>query len=198
MRREILLKRFVQRIAIDINFRFRISSVELRKNIILARIMKTELDKAIELRNEKKPDEAIKLLELLLRSHPENPDINYQMAWTFDSIGKEADAAPFYEKAIANGLVTDREGAMLGLGSTYRCLGDYKKSLRMFDMAISEFPENRALKVFRALTLFNLNDSESAVGQLLLQLLDTTSDSSIKSYERALRFYSDKLRETWT
>ena len=160
--------------------------------------MKTDLDKAIELRKDKKQDEAIKILELLLKSSPEDPDINYQMAWTFDSIGKESDAAPFYEKAIANGLVTDREGAMLGLGSTYRCLGDYKKSLRIFDMAISEFPENLALKVFRALTLFNLNDSETAVGQLLLQLLDTTSDSSIKSYEGALRFYSDKLRETWT
>ena len=160
--------------------------------------MKTDLDKAIELRKDKKQDEAIKILELLLKSSPEDPDINYQMAWTFDSIGKESDAAPFYEKAIANGLVTDREGAMLGLGSTYRCLGDYKKSLLIFDMAISEFPENRALKVFRALTLFNLNDSETAIGQLLLQLLDTTSDSSIKSYEGALRFYSDKLRETWT
>lgn len=160
--------------------------------------MNTELDKAIELRKNNKHDEAFKILELLLKSSPEDPDVNYQMAWTFDSLGKESEAAPFYEKAIANGLVTDRDGAMLGLGSTYRCLGEYEKSIQMLDKAISEFPENRALKVFRALTLFNLDDSESAVGQLLLQLLDTTNDSSIKSYERALRFYSDKLRETWT
>jgi hypothetical protein len=47
------------------------------------------------------------------------------------------------------------------------------------------------------LTLFNLGKNEESVGQLLIQLLDTTTDASIKSYDKALRFYSDKLREVW-
>ena len=102
-----------------------------------------------------------------------------------------------YEKAISNGLIEDRSGAILGLGSTYRCLGEYEKSLVTLDQGIQEFPENRVLKVFRALTLYNLGKSEESVNQLLIQLIDTTSDASIKSYDKALRFYSDKLNQTW-
>jgi tetratricopeptide (TPR) repeat protein len=159
--------------------------------------MKTKLSEAIELRKNNKPEEAMSILKTLLRSNPNDPDINYQLAWTCDFMGKESEAAPYYEKAIANGLVEDREGAMLGLGSTYRCLGEYKKSLKIFDQGIGEFPENRSLKVFRALTLYNLGQSEESVSQLLIQLIDTTNDRSIKLYEKALRFYSDKLNETW-
>ena len=159
--------------------------------------MKTEIARAIELRKNNKPEDAMQILKALLQTYPNDPDINYQMAWTCDFMGKESEAVPFYEKAIANGLKEDRSGAMLGLGSTYRCLGDYEKSLKIFDQAIKEFPENRSLKVFRALTLYNLGQSEESVSQLLIQLLDTTEDETIKSYERALRFYSDKLNEIW-
>ena len=90
--------------------------------------MKNKLAEAIALRKNNKPEEAMSLLTTLLQSYPNDPDVNYQMAWTCDFMGKESEAAPFYEKAIANGLVEDRSGAILGLGSTYRCLGEYKKS----------------------------------------------------------------------
>lgn len=159
--------------------------------------MKAKLLEAVELRKNKKPEEAMSLLKTLLVSNPFDPDINYQIAWTCDSMGNESEAAPYYETAIANGLIEDRSGAMLGLGSTYRCLGEYEKSLQVFDQGIKEFPENLSLKVFRALTLYNLGKSEESVSQLLILLIDTTSDDSIKSYDGALRFYSDKLNETW-
>lgn len=158
---------------------------------------KAEIEKAIQLRNDKKPEMALAILEVLLRTHPDDPNINYQIAWTHDFMGNESMAVTFYEKAIDSGLSEDRAGAFLGLGSTYRCLGEYEKSVNVFDKALSEFPDDRALKVFRALTLFNLGRSEESVSQLLIQLIDTTQDKSIKSYERALRFYSDKLNETW-
>ena len=159
--------------------------------------MKAKLAEVIELRKNNKGEEALLILKDLLRLHPNDPDVNYQMAWTCDFMGKESEAAPFYEQALANGLVDGRNGAFLGLGSTYRCLGEYEKSLKIFDQAIAEFPSERALKVFRSLTLFNLGRTEESVGDLLIQLLDTTNDASIKSYNGALRFYSDKLNETW-
>lgn len=160
--------------------------------------MENKLLEAIQLRKDNKPDQALVLLTELLKSSPDDPTINYQMAWTCDFMGKESDAVPYYEKAISNGLTgEDRKGAMLGLGSTYRCLGEHQKSLKVFNQAINEFAEDRSLKVFRALTLYNLGKSEDSVGQLLILLLDTTSDQSIKSYDNALRFYSDKLSETW-
>ncbi len=160
-------------------------------------MIKNELAKVIALRKENKPEEALVILDSLLQMHPNDPDVNYQMAWTCDFMGKESAAVPFYEKAISSGLKEDRDGAMLGLGSTYRCLGEYEKSLKIFDQALVEFPEHRAIKVFRALSLYNLGKAEESVSQLLIQLLDTTNDDSVKSYERALRFYSDKLNETW-
>ena len=118
----------------------------------------------------------------MLVQSPNDPDINYQLAWTCDSMGKESEAAPFYEKAIDNGLQDDKRGALLGLGSTYRCLGDYKKSLSIFD---------------QALTLYNLDQHDKSIEVLLIQLIETTNDSQIKSFEKALRFYSDKLDEIW-
>lgn len=160
-------------------------------------MVKDKLAQAVELRKQNKPAEAMSLLESLLQAHPDDPDINYQLAWTCDFMGKESEAIPYYEKALANGLREDRSGAMLGLGSTYRALGEYENSLRVFDQAVHEFPENRALKVFRALTLYNLGRAQESVSQLLLQLIETTEDGSIKSYDRALRFYSDKLNEVW-
>jgi tetratricopeptide (TPR) repeat protein len=157
----------------------------------------TKLSQAIELRKNKKPSEAKVILAELLNSEPNNPDFNYQMAWICDLLGKESEAVPFYERAIANGLVDDRVGAMVGLGSTYRCLGEYEKSLKVLDQGITEFPDDRPLRVFRALTLYNLGQCRESVSQLLLLLLDSTADASVKSYDGALRFYSDKLDEQW-
>jgi tetratricopeptide (TPR) repeat protein len=159
--------------------------------------MNAQLSKAIELRKENRCEEALVILGQLLESNPLDPDINYQMAWTCDRLGKESEAVPYYEAALSNGLSTDRQGAYLGLGSTYRCLGEYRKSLQTLDQAILEFPQDRALKVFRALTQYNLGSYEASVQELLVQLIETTNDPSIKTYERALQFYSDKLNETW-
>lgn len=86
---------------------------------------------------------------------------------------------------------------MFGLGSTYRCLGEYEKSLKIFDQVVKEFEDDRFFRVFKALTLYNLGRFEDSVSELLVQLLNTTNDQSIKIYEKALRFYSDKLNETW-
>jgi tetratricopeptide (TPR) repeat protein len=91
------------------------------------------LEEAIKLRTSDRPKEAISILKELLKATPNDPEINYQMAWTCDFMGRESEAVPYYENAIANGLKVDRSGAMLGLGSTYRCLGEYNKSLKVLD-----------------------------------------------------------------
>lgn len=157
-----------------------------------------KVEQAVKLRNEKRHEEALALLKALLAEAPNDPVLNYQAAWTCDSWGKEGDAIPFYEAALKHGLAgEDRSSAYLGLGSTYRCLGKYDRSLAVLSAGIAEFPEYRALRTFRALTLYNLGMRAQAVGSLLTQLIETTSDPSIKAYSRALAFYSDKLDQTW-
>ncbi|MBM7583653.1 tetratricopeptide (TPR) repeat protein [Bacillus pakistanensis] len=160
--------------------------------------MEEKLEKAINLRNEGKYKESNQLLLNLVDTHPENPLINYHCAWSFDVMGNEIEAVPYYEKAISNGLNgDDLEGAIIGLGSTYRTLGEYEKSNKTFLKGIESFPNNQAMKVFHAMTLYNLNKHNRAMEILLKSIAEKSDDSSIKSYKKAINFYSDKLDEKW-
>jgi tetratricopeptide (TPR) repeat protein len=142
--------------------------------------------------------DAMEILNREIIKRPADGTIYYQIACTHDALGRETDAAPNYERAIELGLSNDDlKGALLGLGSTYRSLGEYKKSEEVFLRAMKLFPDERCYRVFLCMTLFNLGRSEEAVGTLLKELAETTSDASIKPYARALLFYSDKLSETF-
>nr|WP_225223889.1 tetratricopeptide repeat protein [Solibacillus merdavium] len=161
--------------------------------------MKEEkLIRALELRKDNKKKESNQLLLKIVEEYPDNAYVNYQCAWSFDVLGEESKAVPFYERAIKIGLSgQDLEGAILGLGSTYRTLGEYEKSKSTFLNGIELFPNNRAIQVFYSMTLYNLNDHRKAMEILLKCLLDTTTDSEILSYKKAINFYVDKLDEVW-
>ncbi len=127
--------------------------------------------------------------------------VAYERACEHDSEGRESAAVVEYEVAlplIDTLTEEDQRGLLLGLGSTYRCLGRYEESLALFNQAIGRFPDAKEYPAFRALTKFNLGDNKAAVEDLLILLLDTTVDANILKYERPLRFYSDKLDQTWT
>lgn len=160
--------------------------------------MKKELEKAVDLRNSGNHKESNQLLLKLVRDFPEDASINYQCAWSYDLLGEESKAVPYYEKAIRLGLPqSELEGALLGLGSTYRTLGAYEKSKKTFLKGIETFPNSRALQVFYSMTLYNLNEHRKAMELLLKCLAETTSDNELLNYKRAIHFYSDKLDEVW-
>ena len=160
--------------------------------------MKYELDKAIILRKRGSHKESNELLMKLVEEFPDDASINYQCAWSFDILGEEAKAVPYYENAIAIGLSPiDLEGALVGLGSTYRTLGDYSKSKTTFLKGIELFPDNRAMQTFYSMTLYNLNEHSKAMELLLKCLIDTTKDPEISNYKKAIEFYSNKLDEVW-
>ncbi|MFE8699985.1 tetratricopeptide repeat protein [Cytobacillus sp. FJAT-54145] len=157
-----------------------------------------ELEKAIELRNSGNLKESNQLLLNLVKKYPDDAVINYQCAWSYDALGEESNAVPYYVKAINLGLSgKDLEGAYLGLGSTYRTLGEYQKSKETFSKGIQVFPDNKALQVFFSMTLYNLKEHNQAMELLLNCLIETTSDENILNYERAISFYSDKLDKVW-
>lgn len=160
--------------------------------------MHIEVIEAIELRQEGKIVESNELLLKVVEEFPTDPYVNYQCAWSFDLLGKETEAIPFYEKAIDLGLSgKDLEGAILGLGSSYRTIGEYAKSKNVFQKGMDLFPNNRALKVFYSMTLYNLKEHHTAMEILLASLIETTSDENILHYKRSIQFYSDKLDKTW-
>ncbi len=156
------------------------------------------LEIAVELRKEGKLKESNEVLIDLVEEYPNDPIVNYQCAWSFDVLGLEADAVPYYEKAILIGL-PDKElqSAFLGLGSTYRTLGQYEKSKEVFEQGLAKFTENRAIKVFYAMTLYNLKEYSKAMEILLHNLAQTSSDENIQNYRMAIEFYSDKLDQVW-
>ncbi|UTR10253.1 tetratricopeptide repeat protein [Evansella sp. LMS18] len=160
--------------------------------------MNKELEKAIDLRNRGHHIESNELLMRLAEEFPNNALINYQCAWSLDILGEESTAISFYENAIKIGLPpADLEGALLGLGSTYRTLGDYKKSKSTFLKGIELFPDNRAMQTFYSMTLYNLNEHTKAMELLLKCLIETTKDPEISKYKKAIEFYSDKLDKVW-
>jgi tetratricopeptide (TPR) repeat protein len=152
------------------------------------------LEKVKAARAEGSFENAMAILKAELAKDPKNSVVNLQMAWTHDALGKEQDAIPAYEKAIELGLQgQDLIDAYLGLGSTYRTIGEYTKSKEVFDQAIATFPDFRPFRVFLSLTLYNLADHSKAMEILIKELIATTADTSIKDYNGALLFYSDKL-----
>lgn len=160
--------------------------------------IKTELAKAIELRTRGKHHEANRLLIALVIEYPNHASTNYQCAWSFDLLGEERKAVPYYEKAIKLGLPsTELEGALLGLGSTYRTLGEYEKARTVLIRGIELFPNNHAIQTFYAMTLYNLDEHRKAMELLLQSLIETTNDPNIIRYRKAIHFYSDKLDNVW-
>tara|TARA_Y100001933_G_C18918585_1_gene529990 strand:- start:716 stop:985 length:270 start_codon:yes stop_codon:yes gene_type:complete len=86
--------------------------------------------------------------------------------------------------------------AYLGLGSTYRTIGSYDKSKKLLTEAIDRFDSN-ALKVFLAMTLYNLDEHAKAMEILLNTISETSKDEDIVTFKKAISFYSDKLDELW-
>jgi tetratricopeptide (TPR) repeat protein len=161
-------------------------------------ILQEKLASAIKLREVEEYEEARQLLLELHSEFPHDPQVNYQCAWIHDLLGLEREAIPFYEKAIQIGLNSDDlKSALLGMGSTYRCIGEYQKSIETFQHALTLFPDSHEFKVFLGMTYYNIGEYAKAMELLLISLADTSSEEGIRHYQRAIRFYSDKLDQTW-
>ncbi|AWV32942.1 hypothetical protein CD191_10100 [Paenibacillus odorifer] len=157
-----------------------------------------KLKAAVALRNAGKAEEAKMMLFELYEQNAGDAELLYQLAWTHDVLGLERAAVPFYEKSLALGLPSEqRVGALLGLGSTYRTLGEYEKSKGLLMQAVQEYPENKEFRAFLAMTLHNLGEHSQAMELLLKLLAETSADEGIRSYSKAISYYSDKLEQVW-
>ena len=134
----------------------------------------------------------------LASEFPTNPVVQYKTACVYDFLGLEREAIPYYHAAIENDLPeVDLRGAYLGLGSTYRTLGQYAESKKILLEGLSRFPGANEMKTFLAMTLYNLGENHEAVSSLLQVITETTSDEKIENYERAIRFYAEDLDKKW-
>ncbi|WP_028531440.1 tetratricopeptide repeat protein [Paenibacillus sp. UNC217MF] len=160
--------------------------------------MESTYEEAVQLRAQGQAGQAITIFAQLLEKDPNNAELLYQMACAHDNLGLEKQAVPYYVAALRNQLdESHRPGALLGLGSTYRTLGQYESAKEILAQGVSEFPNHSELKVFYAMALYNVGEHAEAMKLLLTELADTTKDAGIASFEKAIRFYADKLDHIW-
>jgi tetratricopeptide (TPR) repeat protein len=116
---------------------------------------------------------------------------DFLVACDHDRDGREAQAIPSYQQAIALGLSDDeRKRALLGLGSSLRNVGRSADAVRVLTSAVSEYPDDAALAAFLGLALYSSGDARAAV----VALLDVTiRHAPIGQYARALKLYRDAL-----
>lgn len=157
------------------------------------------IEAAVALRTSGQAEEALAMLLQLLPEDSSNAMLHYQLAWTHDVLGLEREAVTYYEQSLALGLHDEEQkaGAMLGLGSTYRTLGEYAKSQALLEQGAQEFPQRAEFQAFLAMTLHNLGAQDEAMALLLNLLAATSADPGIQSYSKAIRFYADKLDQVW-
>ncbi|MDQ0048242.1 tetratricopeptide (TPR) repeat protein [Paenibacillus polymyxa] len=156
--------------------------------------MKDIMVQAGELRQTGQAVEARKLLLKALEQQQNDAELWYQTAWTHDSLGLEREAVSFYEKSLGMTLSAEsRKGAILGLGSTYRVLGEYAKAKEWLEIGMDEFSDYRPFRVFYAMVLYNLGEYGKAMQELLTEVAEPTSDLSTQEYSRAIQYYADKL-----
>ena len=135
------------------------------------------------------------LLELVA-AYPDDAEVNFQAAVVHDNLGLERESIPFYLRALGQGLSgASLERCLLGLGSTYRVLGEYQQAEETLRRGGKEFPDNRALQVFLVSTLYNKRQHKEAMELVLVNLLETTSDEKLQYFKRGLLYYASHLDE---
>lgn len=154
--------------------------------------LESTIVRAVALREQGQHTVALAILLDCEKTENNNAKLQYEIASTYDPQGLEAAAIPHYERALSLGLTgDDLRGALLGLGSSYRCLEQYSDAVRTFERGMAEFPDANEFGVFLALALYNLGDNRRAL-QLLLQHIAThSSDKDTAKYRRAIFTYAD-------
>jgi tetratricopeptide (TPR) repeat protein len=161
----------------------------------VARGLREDIARAVAQRTAGQYTGALAILLDLANRHPEHAVLQYEIACTYDPQGLEADAIPHYERALELGLKGETlRGALLGLGSSYRCVEQYADAVRTLERGMNEFPNANEFAIFMAMALHNMGQHAHAMELLLKHIAAFSSDESTKRYERAIHYYADHLQ----
>ncbi|MCM3718059.1 tetratricopeptide repeat protein [Fictibacillus phosphorivorans] len=167
--------------------------------------LRERLDETIALREEGRAKQDMVILneartQLIKMSEedPQNAEINYQIGIAHDNSGFTKEAITYYVKAIDQGLSgSDLERCLLGLGSSYRLLGQYDKAVETLHKGVTHFPDHRGLQIFYSIALYNKGRYKEAMEIALMNLMETTNDEKLQYFKKGITFYAQHLDETW-
>jgi tetratricopeptide (TPR) repeat protein len=112
----------------------------------------------------------------------------YERAGEHDSAGREDEAIPLYEQALAAGLPGElRARCLLQLGSSLRNVDRVEEAVALLADARREFPDFRPLRAFLALALHSAGRDRDALRELLEAIADEGD------YAKSLRAYAAEL-----
>jgi len=161
-------------------------------------VKETEIARARELRREEELEQSQAILLELLEEHADDPLVLFEVGGSFDVLGEERQAIPYYRQAIEAGLEgSDLQECLVCLGSCYRLVGEFQSAVTILEKAVAQFPENHSGHVFLALAYYSDGREDEAVQTLLDILLKTTKDEQILAYADTLDYYKDNLDEVW-
>ena len=115
----------------------------------------------------------------------------YEEACSHDRAGREAEAIPCYEDALALGLTDpERCRALVGLGSSLRNVERHDDAVRVLRDAVSEYPDYAALRFFLALALRSAGHEREALATMGAIVRD---EADLDGYDRAVATYLKDL-----
>ena len=156
------------------------------------------IEKAKELRRDDKLEESQDLLLELLEAFPDDPLVLFETGGSYDVMGLEPEAIPYYRQAIEQGLKGEAlYECLICMGSSQRLVGDSDDAVDTLEEATEQFPDNDGAKAFLALAYYSNDQCEEAVSLLLDLLVRTSSSSEIRDYAGTLDYYKDNLDELW-
>lgn len=156
-----------------------------------------EIEKARALRRNDDVETSQELLLELLDYRPDHPLVLFEVGGSYDVIGEEEMAIPYYRRAIEAGLDgNDLQECLICLGSTLRVIGEHEDAVNFLEQAVDEFPNRNSGRAFLALAHYSNGEADQAVQILLSLLLETTSDEDILAYADTLDYYKDNLDES--
>lgn len=156
------------------------------------------LNRAKELRREDRLEESQELLFELLDELPEDAEVLFEVGGSFDVMGLEPEAIPYYRQAIDNGLEDEAlTECMICLGSSQRLVGDNQDAVETLEDAAQAFPDSEGVKAFLALAYYSNGQYEESTSLLLDIIVRTTNDEELRAYGDTLDYFKDNLDERW-
>lgn len=120
----------------------------------------------------------------------------YEIGGEHDSAGRPEEALVHYERALALGLREELVPRLfVQLGSTLRNLGRNDEAIALFEDGSARYPDDVALRLFRAFALATAGRDREALVDVL-DLARTRIDApEIDRYRRSLESYTRDLAD---